>query len=1141
VAGGGAGGTRALRVPALREPALRESALRALDGDDAVESVRARCADEILAADFYSVFRAAGYGLGPSFQWLESIWQGDGEALARLRMPRLRDAVDAYRLYPGLIDSCFQSLAACWRSADVAAENDTILVPFNIRAFQCHRAQPEGDLWCHTRIRTDGSSPDGAVIADMRLFDANGGLVAEVSGFEGRKASRQALLRSLRSNLEDALYELAWRPAPAEAEAALPARGQWLVFCDADPAGGQLAQLLRGRGHDCVVATTPAMLLSELGNRSWPEIVHLSLAADGCDSVLELLRAIATSGSHESPRLWLVTRNAVPAGPEKRALALEQSPLWGLGRVIALEHPELRCVRVDLDTLDEGAGAELLLSELAQPGREDQVAFRGGQRYVARLARVAGARRPARSDAAGGAYKLAMSSFGILDELRLEPLARRAPGRGEIEIAVRANGLNLRDVLLALGMFNAQLADLGITRPADVSFGFECAGAITAVGEGVDHFQPGDEVMGLTLGGMNSHVIADANLFRAKPAGMSFEDAATIPLAFLSAHLGLHHLARLQPGERVLIHAAAGGVGQAAVQLARNLGAEIFATASPGKWDTLAAQGIRHIMSSRTVDFAAEIQALTGGRGVDCVLNSLAGELIPKSLEVLAEGGRFVELGRIGTWTEEQVRQVRPDVRYFNFDMAQECRDHSELIASLFREITSYFEEGTLQPIAKTSFPIHDAPVAFRFMAQAKHIGKIVLTHAVPDAERDGLMVRSDAAYVITGGLGALGLQFAEWMVGKGARQLLLTSRSEPSAEAQDAIARMRATGATVSVVQADVSDRLAVEELLRTASALGPVRGIVHAAGVLDDGILLKQTPEQFRRVMKPKVDGARNLHEASERLPLDFFLCYSSMASLLGSPGQGNYAAANAYLDALAHHRRASGLPALTLNWGAWTGAGMAARVDAHGVTRWSAQGLGLIDPDLALDLIEPLWARGAVQVGVQPLNWAKFLRQIPAGAIPPLLEAFAGEALAHDGASAVPETSKFLEELERAPESDRLQLLQDELRAQIAAVLRIASPEDIELRARLFDLGLDSLMAVELKTRIERTLCFSLRPTLVFDYPTIEALAGHFAQETLVRFFAPPVEETPALETEPEDEGSIAEELARELLDIERGGGR
>src|SRR5262245_53105554 len=285
----------------------------------------------------------------------------------------------------------------------------------------------------------------------------------------------------------------------------------------------------------------------------------------------------------------------------------------------------------------------------------------------------------------------------------------------------------------------------------------------------------------------------------------------------------------------------------------------------------------------------------------------------------------------------------------------------------------------------------------------------------------------------------------------------------------------------------------------------------------------------------MAPKADGAWNLHELNRDLPLDFFICYSSMASLFGSPGQGNYAAANAFLDALAHHRRALGLPATTINWGPWAGSGMAARLDSRASARWSAQGLGLVPPELGLDLLEQLWTRDAVQVGVQPLNWSKFLRQLPAGSQPPLLEAFV-----HEAGGAAPEKSQFLKTLEGTPPSERLALLQDEIRAQIAGVLGLVSLDEIELRARLFDLGLDSLMAVEVKTRLERALGCSMRPTLVFDYPTVEALAGYFAQEALAAYFVPESEPPPAEEA-PEDEDAIADQLARELLDLERGAHR
>jgi acyl transferase domain-containing protein/acyl carrier protein len=1156
-------------------------------GSDMIEAWRASCSQECSASEFYATFKNLGYGLGPSFQWLGSIWQGEGEALARMQVPSLPDKIDSYQLYPGLIDSCFQLFAACWRGGPIQVESDDIYIPFRIDRFRCYQPSLRGELWCHTSVRKEKSETPGAVIADTRLFDARGQLVAEITGFEGRKASRKVLLRSLLGNLDDALYELTWQETPAPSSPASKPAGEsnWLIFCDQQQLGSKLAKLLqphndpatrvvRGDTFRCQEASLfslnpndPAdfdrlFRKSGVHNTPFTDIVHLwsldeePLVEDGaigfehrhqlgCGSVLHLVRALAACGWKAQPRLWLVTRNAVPVNSKRRPVALEQSPVSGLARVIALEHPELRCVSVDLDSSNGSDDTQALLRELTNPTTENQIVFRDGQRYLARLARVARTTFQNRSKAPSSPYKLTMSAFGILDELRLAPLARQKPGPGEVEIRVRANGVNLRDVLLALGMFNQHLEQLGIRNPEQIPFGFECAGDVIAVGEGVSRFKPGDEVMGLTLGGMNSHVIAKEALITAKPQGLTFEQAATIPLAFMSAIFGLRHLADLQRGERILIHAAAGGVGQAAVQLARQAGAEIFATASPAKWAHLRAQGIQHIMNSRTLDFADQIKELTEGRGVDCVLNSLTGEFIPNSLKATAPSGRFVELGKIGIWTAKQVHDRRPDVKYFNFDLAEVSHDNPGLVASLFAQLSEGFRQATFEPISSKVFPIHQAADAFRFMAQARHLGKVVLSHPPQNSgnpREQTKMIREDGTYVVTGGLGSLGIQLAEWMVGKGARNLVLTGRNEPSPAAMESVARLREAGATVAVIQADVSKWSDAHRMLGEAGQWGPIRGIVHAAGVLDDGLLLNQDWGRFRTVMAPKVDGAWNLHTLSRNMALDFFICYSSMASLLGSLGQGNYAAANAFMDALVHHRRALGLPGLGVNWGGWANSGMAAQLDTRVSERWSGLGLELITPELGLDLLEELWQRDSTQVGVQPINWSKFMRQFPPGLQPPLLEAF----VQHAGTPALTK-SKFLETLEVTAAGERLTLLQDEVRSQIAAVLGISSPDEIDLRSRLFDLGLDSLMAVELKVRLERALCCVMRPTLVFDYPTVEALVSYFAQEPLVKFFPPAGGSPPAAEDltdgvallDNESEDAIAGELADELSQLEETG--
>ncbi len=1150
-----------------------------------IEALRERCREELPAADLYSSFKAAGYDLGPSFRWLGSIWQGEGEALARMRLPPLPDEIDSYQLYPGLIDSSFQLLAGCWQGWRTESGNGDIYVPFTIGRFHCHRRHTEGELWCHTRIRRRELAAGNALIADTRLFDDSGRVIAEVVGYEGRRASRKVLLQSLQSNLDDWLYELKWQAAALEPAAPDRETGAWLVFAGRAEVGAELVARLEAVGCRCLVVE-PGDGFERLGTGRYhvdpgdPEqlrrllgealpgadpcrgIVHLwSLEEQplaetgdgsfedsqllGCASVLHLVQALASTGWTTRPRTWLVTRNAVAVGAAGEPLAIEQAALWGLGRVLAMEHPELHCVRLDLDPAAGGDEARMLAQEMASPGAEDQIAFRDGVRHVARFVRLAAGFRAGRDrrSVPSGPYRVTTETFGILDSLGLAPTTRRRPESGEVEIEVRASGLNLRDVLLALGMFEQFLPQLGVKTAAEVTFGFECAGEIVSVGDRVSAFEPGDGVMGLALAGMSSRVTVDAALITAKPQELSFEQAATIPLAFMTAFFGLHHLADIRSGDRVLIHAAAGGVGQAAVQLARRCGAEIFATASPPKWDFLRAQGIEHVMSSRDLDFAAEIKALTGGRGVDIVLNSLTGEFIPSSLEVLAEGGRFVELGKIGIWEENRVHELRPDAAYFNFDLATISHQSPALIASLFGKLAEGFENRSLEPLPHRVFPISDVAAAFRFMAQARHLGKVVLCHSERQeaGSPQAPMLRGDGGYLITGGLGALGLRLAEWMVAEGVRHLVLAGRSEPSATARETIARLAEAGARVSIIRADVTERQDVSRMLAETEAGGAtLRGIVHAAGVLDDGILLEQDWRRFRDVMAPKLQGAWWLHTLSRERQLDFFVCYSSMASLLGSPGQGNYAAANAFLDALAHHRRALGLPALTLNWGAWADSGMAARLDRRDQARWNDRGLGTIEPELGLDLVEQLWSRGATQVGVMPVSWSKFMKQLPAGFQPPLLEAFAREA-----PSALPAKSKFLEALEGSPVDERLGLLMDEIRTQIAELLGLESFEEIEPRNRLFDLGLDSLMAVELKTRLERTLCCGMRPTLVFDYPTVEALVGYFAQEPLAALFAPeaePVEDRvrdelgpppePSEDLEDLSQDEIAKLLVREL---------
>jgi NADPH:quinone reductase-like Zn-dependent oxidoreductase/acyl-coenzyme A thioesterase PaaI-like protein/acyl carrier protein len=656
----------------------------------------------------------------------------------------------------------------------------------------------------------------------------------------------------------------------------------------------------------------------------------------------------------------------------------------------------------------------------------------------------------------------------VIEGLHLPPDAIIAAN--EVEIAVEASGLNFRDVLNALGEYPGDPSPLGL----------ECAGRITAVGAKVTSFLPGDPVLAVAQGSFGSSVTIDARYVAPRPPGMSAEQAATIPIAFLTAWYGLFDLASLKKGERVLIHAAAGGVGLAAVQLALRAGAEVFATANPRKWPVLEALGVRHLASSRTLEFVAHFQKAMGGRGLDVVLNSLTGNFLDQSLGLLAPGGRFVEMGKRDIRSPAALAAGSPGVTYHRLELGEAP------IPEILTKIVSGLAMGELCPIPLTAFPIVRAEAAFRFMAMAEHVGKIVLLPATTSG-----VVRGDATYLITGGLGALGLHVTRWLVAKGARHLVLIGRGRPSEAARAAISALESSGARITVAAVDVSQRGPLKAVLAAIPEAAPLRGVVHAAGVLDDGVLTEQTSERFERVMAPKVLGAWNLHELTKERPLDFFVLFSSVAALTGPAGQSSYAAANAFLDALAAKRHARGLPALSIGWGGWSGGGMLARLDEASRRRLERQAFEPFTPELGLALFERALALGRPHVGAFLFDKGRLQAMFVGGQVPTLLR----------DVGAVPmgkgPDADIVARLSKLEPDKREAQLRAALQEEAAKVLGFARGSDVAPDRPLTELGLDSLMAVELRNRVAKRTGRSLPATFAFDYPTLERQAQFVLQ--------------------------------------------
>jgi len=673
--------------------------------------------------------------------------------------------------------------------------------------------------------------------------------------------------------------------------------------------------------------------------------------------------------------------------------------------------------------------------------------------------------------------RLEAPQAGILDQMEWRGAERRAPSDGEVEIEVQAAALNFRDVLAVLGLYPA----------SSDSIGRECAGRVTAVGAGVDHVSVGDLVVATAPGSFATHVTTPAAWVARRSSALRPEEATTIPVAFLTAAYALETLGQLRAGERVLIHAAAGGVGLAAIQIAQRAGAEIFATAgSDEKRAFLASLGIRHVMDSRKPDFVSEVSNATSGRGVDVVLNSLNGEFIPRSLDALGRGGRFLEIGKIEIWSAERVAAMRPDVRYEVVALDTLADERPSELQALLARIMSAVQDGVLRPLPFRRFGRSHTADAFRHLAQARHIGKVVVS--IADAHSE---VRTDASYVITGGLGALGLRIARSFVDRGARHLTLAglaTRSEIPGAVRIAIEDLESRGASVQIVKADVSRREEVRRLLNEARRAGPpLAGVVHAAGVLDDGVAEQLSYERFERVLAPKVAAAIHLHSLTAGDPLDFLVFFSSMIGVLGSPGQSNYASANAFLDSLAHHRHFRALPAVSIDWGPWGDGGMAD--NRQSVTRLAAQGITPLSAEQGVASFWRAVAGARPQVGVLPIDWDRFSRNLEGG-LPPLLSELCLSATREEA------TAAFLDAIETTLPSERRRALVEHLQRETAAILRLPDPRRLDPRLSFLELGMDSLTAVEFRNRLFRSLGHRLAPTLIFDHPTLDALASHLA---------------------------------------------
>jgi acyl transferase domain-containing protein len=1040
-------------------------------------------ADLLDLDGFYPSLAAAGYGYGPAFRGVTAAWRRGDEVFAEVSLPASDDGVAwPLGLHPALFDAALHG-ALRQQPGD---ESVTPALPFAWSGVEL-----SGGETASLRVHLTPTGPDSLRVS---LADGTGQQVARVESlvFRHTPARPPASKRA-------GLFKIDW------------------VRLDSEPGAGTSSwRVLEGGAQDLasLSGTLPGIVIAPaaLGDRG---------PAQAVIRVLTLLQEWLASAEFSGSQLVV----ALPGGGVLPGDSAAAAAVAGLVRSAQNEHPGRFGVLHLHDSLDSAAPAAAAAFAAGEP----EVRVRTGEVTVPRLASADGHHV---LPVPPGDWCIDITEKGTLDNLAAVPAPRAgAPlAAGQVRILMRAAGLNFRDIVVALNMV-----------PGLEGIGQEGAGIVAEVAPDVSGLAPGDRVMGLVPDSMGPRAVTDARTLVRLPAGWTFEQGASVPVVFLTAWMGLAQRARLAAGERVLIHAATGGFGLAAVQLARHLGAEVFATASSAKQHLLRELGLDddHIASTRTTEFRDQFLAVTGGDGMDAVINVLAGQLTDASLDLLPRGGRFIEMGKTDVRDPAAVAASHPGVAYEYFDLVSEPPD---AVAAALRKVTELLTDGTLQPPPVRSWPISQAKDAFELMRRAEHLGKIVFT--LPSPLDPGKTV------LITGGTGTLGTLLARHLVTThGVRHLLLASRSGAAAPAAS---ELRALGADVRIAACDVGDRQALRALLAGISAEHPLGAVIHAAGFLDDGLVEGLTAEQVTRVLRTKAEAAAHLSELTAGAELDAFVLFSSIAGVAGTAGQANYAAANACLDELARQRRCRGLPAVSMAWGLWQHAsGMTGHMAGHHVARLARTGVAALDTAEGMALFDAALHSSEPVVIAARLDLEGLRDQRDAGELPAVFRGFAGTAgqaaaaTANGRAAAIRaggngtrpaglpagggpgsnggppsgasrqagDSSTLAQQLAGEPPAEAVRVLTDLVRSHASAVLRLSAGQQLAAAQSFSEAGFDSLTAVELRNRLNKATGLRLASTVALRHSTASELAAHLYSELFPAGTAAPSAAQPA----------------------------
>ncbi|UUA73395.1 SDR family NAD(P)-dependent oxidoreductase [Cellvibrio sp. QJXJ] len=1084
-------------------------ALSQLSATASSAHVESNTLDEIIdVEDFYSQLADRSLHMGVSYKRLTSLQRGELVALGELGCSaEVRDSEPfAYNYHPGTLDALFQ-LMQLLVIKDLDENQISLLIGWE--SLQCFQPCPTKGYYS-VKLRSRGA----LTVADIYLVDEQGALALKVEAAKIQSVARDRIPTHEPARFSRWKHIFDWVPVqslPVDTSSAKS--GHWVIFSDNNGHGDKLQRMMESAGHSVssvYVQRSPVEDNNYLVHR--PDAVeeyhsifqdisikheskingviylwglngtavtqtHVgSLAGDKavlCGGLLHITQAL---GKANIP-MWIITQGAVSIGNENARLNPIQGMLWGMGRTLPMEKPQADCCLVDTDPAAI-VNVSTIFQEIFSGGDEDQVAYRQGARFAGRLRSFSDVqKKPAKQlKVPRDAFDIGFGARGDLQSIEFLSTERVQPNSGEVEIDVDYSGISYRDLLVGQGVL-----------PRNSTLGDDGVGTVVAVGVDVADINVGDKVMFLHQGSWRSHITVPSERVSTIPHGITDEEAATIPLVYLTAFYSLHLLGKLKQTDTILIHSAASGVGLAAVNLALAAGATVYATVSSTEKETyLRSLGVEHIFNSRSHHFVSEIRYLLGDKpGVDIVLSGLSGLLAEESYRLLAPTGSYVDLSRV--LPETAIQQDGADYHAVNLYNLMDGDEPNVVISEMYQRIYALLVQGKIKPLPSKCYSLSQAITALDDFSKVAHIGKRIFAFKHNSDRR----IKNNASYLIVGAFGALGPYLLNWLVDQGAQHVILTDVIEPPLFAMEQIKKLQAKGVYIEWQKANVSNAEEAQTLLVKITASMPaLRGVFHCAAIIDDEPMATQQWDNFERILTPKVEGSWNLHVYTQGLSLDHFVMFSSIASLMGSANQGNYAAANAYQDSLAHYRQRCGMSALAINWSPWT-VGIGAAMGERAAEVWKSWGSSTLNPERDVSILSSLILQELPQVAVLSIDWPTFTRQYTE--VPRFLIDLADKVRPVKKAETQEQQLSEFETLliETSPEL-RSEVVEIYLLEKVSSILGIPI-DGIDKNIAFSELGLDSLLAVDMRNLLQRDLRSQDLPAmLIFAYPTVKELS-------------------------------------------------